>query len=216
MLLEPLCVIDARARHRNEALDVVTEVDHHAAILQARNRAFRLDSSSEPLGNRRPRIIRELLDTETDALVLGVHVEDHHIELFAFADDLGRVLDPPGPAHVGHVDQTVDTCLDLYEGPERGQVPDDTRKLCTGRVLHRQRQPRILFDLLHPERDLLILRIDLEDHRLNVLSNGDDLGRVSDISRPGHLGDVHQSFDALLELDEGTVVRDRYDAPLHP
>src|SRR3954462_7368344 len=32
---------------------------------------------------------------------------------------------------------------------------------------------------------------------------------MADIPRPAHLADVHESFDARLELDEGTVVRDR-------
>src|SRR3954468_19265933 len=31
---------------------------------------------------------------------------------------------------------------------------------------------------------------------------------MTDVARPAHLADVHEAFDARLELDEGTVVRD--------
>ena len=34
----------------------------------------------------------------------------------------------------------------------------------------------------------------------------DDLGGILDLLRPGHLGDVHEPLDAVLELDEGAVV----------
>src|SRR5687768_1644130 len=39
---------------------------------------------------------------------------------------------------------------------------------------------------------------------------------MRDFSRPGHLGDVDQSFDAAFQLDEGAVVHDAYDFALHP
>ena len=39
----------------------------------------------------------------------------------------------------------------------------------------------------------------------------DELRRMTDVARPAHLADVHEAFDARLELDERAVVRDRDD-----
>ena len=39
---------------------------------------------------------------------------------------------------------------------------------------------------------------------------------MTHVARPAHLADVHQAFDARLQLDEGAVVRDGYDLTLHP
>ena len=121
------------------------------------------------------------------------------------------MLDTLGPAHVRNVDKSVDAGLDLHEGPERSQIPHRTAELRTRRVLHRQCQPRIFLDLLHTERNLLVVRIDLEHHRLDVLSNRNDLRGVPHVTGPGHLRDVDQTLDALLKLDEGTIVRNRDD-----
>src|SRR5262249_39722706 len=72
----------------------------------------------------------------------------------------------------------------------------------------RQHHPRILLGLLHAERDLLFVRIDLEDDRLDGLADRHELRRMANVARPAHLADVNEAFDARLELDERTVVRD--------
>src|SRR5690606_34254835 len=69
---------------------------------------------------------------------------------------------------------------------------------------------------LHAERDLLLLRVDLQHHRFDLIAQRDDLARVSDVPRPAHLGDVDQPLNTLLQLDERAVVRDRYDTTAHP
>src|SRR3546814_5406007 len=40
--------------------------------------------------------------------------------------------------------------------------------------------------------------------------------RVADVPGPAHLGDMNQTLDARLDLDERTVVGDGHDLPLHP
>src|SRR5439155_156141 len=68
------------------------------------------------------------------------------------------------------------------------------------------RLPRIGLDLLHAEGDALLHAVDVEDHHLDLVSHVDDLGRVADAPRPGHLRHVHEALDAPIELDEGAVV----------
>src|SRR6476661_5522207 len=115
------------------------------------------------------------------------------------------------PAHVGDVNQAVDPWLDFDEGTEAREVADLARDARADRVAERQHHPRILLRLLHAERDLLFVRIDLEHDRFDRLADADELRRMTDVARPAHLADVHEAFDARLELDEGTVVRDADD-----
>src|SRR5690242_9466896 len=126
------------------------------------------------------------------------------------------MLNALGPAHVGDVNEAIDARLDLDERAEAGEVSHLAVDARADRVLERQHHPRILLRLLHAERDLLLVRIDLEHHRLDRLADADELRRMTDVARPAHLTDVHEAFDARLELDESAVVRDRDDLSSHP
>ncbi len=211
VLLELLGVFDTGVGHRNEAFDVVPEAYDDALLLNAHDVALEFHPRGESVRDRRPRIIGELLHAQRDALVLRVDVEHQNLDVLSFLDHLRRVLDAPGPTHVGHVDETVDTRLDLHESTERSEVAHRPSELGARRVLHRQRQPRIFFDLLHAQRDLLVVRVDLEHHHFDLLGDGHDLGGVADVTGPGHLRDVYEPFDALLQFDERAVIRDRDD-----
>src|SRR5439155_96660 len=75
--------------------------------------------------------------------------------------------------------------------------------------------PRILLGLLHAERDLFFGLVHLQNDGFNRLADRHELRGIPHVSRPTHLGDVHEALDPRLELDEGAVVRDRDDLPLH-
>ena len=126
------------------------------------------------------------------------------------------MLNTAGPTHVRNVDQSIDAGFDLHESAERGEVPHHSLDLRARRILRGQRQPRILLGLLHAERDLLFLLIDPQHDALNLVSDRHQLRRMSDIASPAHLGNVDQTLDALLQLDERAVVGDRDHAPTHP
>src|SRR4051812_41571520 len=115
------------------------------------------------------------------------------------------------PAHVGDVNETVDARLDLDERAEAREVPNLAVDARANRVLERQHHPRILLRLLHAGRDLLFVRIDVEHDGFDRLADAHELRRMTNVARPAHFADVHQPFDARLELDERTVVRDRDD-----
>jgi hypothetical protein len=189
---------EVEVRDRNEALDVVADIDDDALVHQAHDGARELGADRVGLADAEPRILGRLLEAERDALVVAVDVEDHHVHRVALLHDFRRVLDALGPGHVGDVDEAVDARLDLHEGAERGQVADLAVDARADRVLERQHHPRILLGLLHAERDLLLVRVDLEHHRLDRLADADELRRVTDVARPAHLADVHEAFDARL------------------
>src|SRR4029077_972250 len=73
--------------------------------------------------HRRPGIVQELLETERDLLCGLVHAQNLHGYLIARRDDLTGVGDPR-PAHVGHVEQTLNTAAKIHEGAERRHRDD--------------------------------------------------------------------------------------------
>ena len=57
-------------------------------------------------------------------------------------------------------------------------------------------------------------RIDVQHHDFDFLRGRNDLAGMDVLLGPGHLGDVHQTFDPRLQLHEGAVVGDVGDAAL--
>jgi hypothetical protein len=60
--------------------------------------------------------------------------------------------------------------------------------------------------LLDPERDAAALLVDIQHHDLDLVAELHDLGRMDVLVGPVHLGDVHQTFDALFDLREAAVI----------
>src|SRR5205814_6304262 len=186
---------------RNEALDVVADIDDDALVHQSDDLSAQLGSDRISLTDAKPWILGSLLETEGNALVLGIDVENDDIDRVAFLHDFRRMLDPLGPRHVGDVDQAIDSRLDFDKRTKAGEVANLAVETSADRILLRQHHPRILLRLLHTERDLLFVRIDLEHHGFDRLADGNELRRVTNVARPAHLADVYESFDARLELD---------------
>src|SRR2546427_5007596 len=210
-----LDVGDAELRHRDKALDVAPQIHHHALVHEAQHPAPQLGAHGIRLADAQPRIFLRLLQAQRDPLVLGVHVQDQHLDLVALLHDFGGMLHSLGPRHVGDVDQAVDAGLDLHERAERGEVAHFSLDPHAHGVLLRQRHPGVFLGLLHAERDLLFGLVHPQHHRFDRLADRHDLRGVSHVARPAHLGDMDQPLDPRLELDERPVVRDRHHLALH-
>src|ERR1051326_1317474 len=206
---------DAELRHRDEPLDVVADFHDHALVHQPLHAPAQLRADRVGLADAQPRVLLGLLQAERDPLVLGIDVEDQHLDLVALLHHLGGMLHALGPRHVGDVDQAVDPRLDFDERAERRQVADLALEAGAHRVLLRQRPPRVLLGLFHPERDLLLGLVDLQHDGFDGLADRNDLGGMPHVAGPAHLGDVNQPFDSRLELDERAIVGDRHHLSLH-
>src|SRR6185436_7721674 len=168
------------------------------------------------LRQRGPRVVADLLQAERDAPRILVDGEHHDLDLVPLLQNFARMDHAARPRHVADVDETVDPLLDLDEGAEIGEVPDLPREAGADREAVVEREPRIRLDLLQTERDLLVVLVDLEDHRLDLIAHRGHLGRMPHVARPGHLGDVDEPLDPLLQLHEGAVIGDRDDLALDP
>src|SRR5690606_36417519 len=157
---------------RHEALDVVAHVDNHTLVHQANDAgAFGLDTNRIGLTDTEPWILLCLLEAEADALVLRIDVEDDHVYRIALLHHFRRVLNALGPGHVGDVDEPVDTRLGLHEGAEAREIALLAADAGSHGVLERKHHPRILLRLLHTKRHFLLLRIDLQHHCLDRLTD---------------------------------------------
>ena len=107
--------------------------------------------------------------------------------------------------HVADVQQAVDALLDLDEGAVVGEVADRALDHGARRIAVGHAVPGVLLGLLHAQGDLLLLLVDLQHDDFDLVVDLDQLAGMADAAGPGHLADVDQALDALLQLDEGAV-----------
>ncbi len=196
---------------RDETLDVVPEIHDHPFFLHPSDRTFRLDPSGKALRNLGPGIVGKLFDPQGNPLGFCIDVQYQHLDLVTFLDDFRRVLDPSCPTEIRDMHQAVDSRLDFDECTEGCEIAHHTRQLRAGRVLGGKSEPRILFDLFHAERDFLVLHVYFQHDRFDLVADIHQLGRMPNVARPRHLGNVDETLDSLLQFDERAVVGDRHD-----
>ena len=69
----------------------------------------------------------------------------------------------------------------------------------------RDRVPRMRLQLLHAERNALLLRVDLQDLGFDLLAGAKAHRQGLSDAAPGNVGHVQQAIDAA-NIDEGSVV----------
>ena len=192
-----------------QALKGLGQLDEHAEVGDLGHDTF--DDGPDGEVDRDltiPGVFLELLHTEGNPLLVLVDRDHDRLDLLAALENFARVHDFLGPAQVADVKETVDPLLKLDEGAVVGQVADDAADLLAWRILVVDQGPGVDLDLLHAERDLLLLRVHVEDYDLDLVADLDDLAGVVDPLGPRHFADVNEALDALLELHERAVAED--------
>src|SRR5437870_9316866 len=149
--------------------------------------------------------VGQLLEGEADAPLVRVHPDHQERQLIADADEL---VGPPDRTirHLRDVQQPVHPGLQLDERAEVGEADDLARHPRAHRIALLDRGPRVGLDLLEPEGDPLVLAIEIQDLRLDLLALLEDLRRVTHVAGPGHVRDVQEAVDPRLEFDEGAEI----------
>ena len=120
-----------------------------------------------------------------------------------------------GPGHIGNMYQPVDSLFDFDKGSKIGQIAYNASKRCTRRVFVVEIFPWIGLHLLETQRNFLTFLIHAQDHNLNFITNGDQLGRMANMLRPRHFRNVYQPFDPLFQLDKSSVIRNADNLTYH-
>ncbi len=147
----------------------------------------------------------ELLDSQADALVLLVDVDDHRFHLVALLEQLAGVIDLARPRHVGDVDHAIDAFLELNKRAVGGHVAHDSLDLFADLIAVLDLVPWVRFELADAEADLLLFLVDAEHDCFDFLANGEHVAGTGDPLGPGEFGNVNESFDPFLDLHERAV-----------
>src|SRR2546425_932431 len=135
-------------------------------------------------------------------MVYRVHFQHLQLHRLSFLHGVGGVLDL-GDAQLRHRHEPLDVVAEVDDHALVHEAQDATSQLGAHRVGLADAEPRILLGLLQPQRDPLVLRVDVEDQHADFVALLDDLRGMLDALGPGHVGDVDQAVDARLDLDEG-------------
>src|SRR5213592_1371381 len=211
-------MLDAlRPRHVRDVDQAVdTRLDLHERAERGEVAHLPLEARADGilLRQRHPGIFLGLFHAEGDLLLRLVHLEHHRFDRLPDGDDLGRMPDVAGPAHLGDVHQPLDPRLELHERAVVGDRDDLALHPRADGILRRHVLPRVRLELLQPEADALALPVDVEHLHLELLADVHHLGRMRHAA-VAHVGDVQQAVHAA-QVDEGAEVRDvLHDALAH-
>lgn len=198
----------------NQTVDLVGELDESAERGDLGDLAGNDVADLVEIVDVRPGILFDLLETEGDALLLRIDVENDGFDFIADFEHFVRVVDLAGPGHIGDVDHAVDIVFDFDECAVAGHVADFAFDAASGRILLSEDFPRIAGLLTETEGDLLAFLVDVENDSFDFFANADDIAGLGDALGPGHFGDVDQTFDALFDFNERAVGHDVDDATL--
>ena len=153
-----------------------------------------------------PRILLELLVTKAQTAVLLVDVQNDNLDLSTDLRELVRVFDLLGPAQVADVNQTFYTLFQFNEYAEAGEVAYLGEVTCTNSILRLDGLPWIGFELLDTQTHLAVSTVERQDNALNLLANLQIVVSRTQVLAPAHLTYVNETFNALCNLNECSVV----------
>ena len=107
--------------------------------------------------------------------------------------------------------EAVDTLVYADEQSKVRYVLDFALDGCPKRILLADQIPWIGNDLLHAKGYPSVVRSNVKDDSIDFFAHGNDLGRMSYLSRPRHLGNMDKPLDPLLQFDKGAIVRQADD-----
>ena len=200
----------------NQALDFVRQFHYGAEIQHLGDHAFHHGTDGVQVVDAFPGVRAQLLDAQRESFLVRVDVQNNGVDFVTLVEHLGRVLDLAGPRNVLQVHQAVDALLDAHEDPETGDRPHGALHLGAHGVLFLQQVPRVDFSLLEPQGDALVAGIHLQHNGFHFVARVEQLGRMFDLFRPGHLRHVDESLHARFQFDECAVVRQGHHATADP
>jgi hypothetical protein len=217
--------------HVDQAFDARLQLHERAVIGDVRDAAFKLGAHGVAGGDALPRIGKQLLDAQGDAVRLVVDLDDLHLDRLTDRYDLGRMVHAP-PGHVGDVQQAVDAA-EIHEGAVLGDVldhaVDDLALFEVGHELGALLGAALFENRAAGHHDVAAAAVHLEDlerlrhaHERGDVAHGADVHLRAGQERHGavevdrvaalHLVEDH-AVDALLGLEGLFELHPRLFAP---
>ncbi len=159
-------------REVNQALDALLKFDERAVVGNGKHAAVHLGADRISLCGVEPRVGRQLLEAERNALLFLVELENLDLNLVADVDQIAR-MGEAAPAHVGDVQQAVDAAQ-VDERAVVGQVLDRAgQNRALGEMLHGGGALGVLLflkELLAADHHVAALLVELDDADFDLLA----------------------------------------------
>src|SRR5262249_31491826 len=126
----------------------------------------------------------------------------------------GRLLDPV-VSDLADVDQAFDAFFDLNERTKVGELGHAAIDRLALAIAGFDGFPRIAFELLDAERELLVGFVNAEDDSTDLVRFLEPLGRMPELLGPCDVADVDEAVDADADIDEHAEIGDRLDFTFH-
>src|ERR1035438_8230832 len=137
----------------------------------------------------------------------------YHVHRISGVDHIGGLAHLLGPGHLGEMDQAFDAFLEFDESAEIGDARHAALDALAGLVLVGDQVPGVRLELLESEGNAFLAGIDLEDPRLHLVADLEDVGGLVDAA-PGDIGHMQQGIHAA-DIDEGAVIGQAAHRALH-
>src|SRR5437763_203612 len=112
----------------HHAVDIAGKTDEQTELGDIADLALDRAADRVLLGKRVPRVRHDLLQAEADAALLRIDIKHHDLDLLGGRDDLAGVHILLRPAHLGDMDEALDTRLQFDEGAVIGDICDEALK----------------------------------------------------------------------------------------
>ena len=192
-----------------EAIDAFLDFDEGAVGREISNRTLDDRSRRVVTLDELPGVRLGLFHAERNLLLFQVDLEHENLDTIPGADEFGGVVDAFGPGHLGDVNQTLDTVLQLHKGAVGHDVHDLANVARFDRVASLDTVPRGCGFLLETQGDAFALEVDPQHLDFDLLTQLDHLGGMAHTA-PRHVGDVQQAIDAA-QVHEHAEVSDVLD-----
>src|ERR1017187_5172182 len=149
--------------HMHQAIDAFLDFDESAEIGHVAHAALHHAAHAIAAVDGGPGIGFELFETERDAAVLGVYVQNHGFHLIAGLHYFRRVFHAARPGHLANVYEAFHAGFQFHESAIIGDVDHAADDAAVHRVALHHRVPRVRFQLLDAERDALLGAVELEN-----------------------------------------------------
>src|SRR5581483_6909585 len=197
-------------RNVYQTIDPVLDLDKSPEIGDVAHAPLDDGADRIAVGQGGPRVRLKLFQTERNAPLFGMDLEDHHLHLIAGFHDLGRMFGPFRPGHLRNVDQSLDARLELHKSAIVGYVHHAAVSAAIGRVALSDRFPRIRLQLLETERDTLPVTIELKNLGRHLVADAKHLrgmaqtpmGNVGNVQKAVHASEVHKHAIVGKVLDD--------------
>ena len=156
----------------HQAFDSLFELNERAVVGHADHAPVHVRADRITMLGIQPRVRRELLESQRDALLVAVVLQNFYLDLIA---DIHQIfgMSQPAPGHVGDVQQAVNAA-EVHEGSVLGQVLDHSGE--DGAFLQVFERLGALFVLLRLEKllaadhNVATLLVQLDDGNVKTLA----------------------------------------------